>query len=141
MIETFKYTLKIWLTTVFAASLALSCVAAYQSLDRVVSAFIMITGCGLVFSFTTWVLFLIGVYNILKLNVPTNEYKILIQGLGLFLLGLTAAALVAAIDSFSALLDPSLWLFALPYIVCLAASIHFYNLPQLYIDHQENSTT
>lgn len=141
MIDTLKYTLKIWLTTVFAASLALSCVVGYLMPESIVNACVLITGFGVVFSFITWALFLTGVYNILKLNLAINEHKILIQGLGLFLLGLTASAFAAAFDSFSALLEPLFWLVATPYIVCLAASIHFYNVPQLYLYHQENSTT
>jgi len=140
MIETVKYTLKIWLTAVVISSLVVSIVFNSSSFSNLIELFFLITVCALIFSFATWIIFCLGVYLILKQNTTAKGQKVAILLLSIILALATTGFVLTGFES-SAFKDGSFLVFAAPYIVCLAAGIHFYNLPNLYIDHQENSTT
>jgi len=92
-------------------------------------------------SFLTWVLFLIAVYNVLKLEQYVGRHRLIIQMCGLALALMTFAGFAIGFDSINLLFDPSILIVVVPYTLCLAASIHFYKLPQLYTEFQENPIT
>jgi len=138
MIETTKYTLKIWATTVFIAPVFyLSFKFSVDSGPWVNSAYTMLEiyiwtiVLGLIGSLATWAMFLIGVYSILKWNITEAAHKAAIQLFGLLLTLSTILLFFAILDSFYVLYTKTFWVFAGPYIVCLAASIQFYKVPQL----------
>lgn len=135
-----KYTLKVWLTTVFVGSAVLSYVINDGTLENIIKVAILVGTCGLVFSFCTWIVFLIGVYQILKLNFATKGCKLRIQLLACVLALATIIVFAVGFGSISMLADGSFLMISVPYLICLAACIQFYQPPQLYIYHQETET-
>lgn len=148
MIKSFKYSLKIWLTTALTAPLILivmdyvSTPGSFEHFEYVLLIYPIAVLAGLIFSCFTWMLFFIVIYNILKIYLRSTLYKLLIQATGLLLVFFTFIVLVALHDSEITMLSSQLfWIISSPYLICLLISIHFYKLPQPYIEHQENPTT
>jgi hypothetical protein len=143
MIESFSYTLKVWLTT---ATLPLfivwviSCCGDPREAFNDIALYFLALIVSVAASFLTWIVFSIAVYNVLKLALPNGQHKLLIQMFGLGLTLITFVIFAVCITSIDILGDMFFWIAPTSYMICLAASIHFYNLPQLYIEHQENST-
>jgi hypothetical protein len=147
MNKTIKYTLKIWATTLVIAPVFIVLFGvfrnsrAWDDLAYILGIYIWIIVLGFIGSCATWAMFVTGVYSILKWNITEVAHKSAIQFFGALLTLSTILLFFAILDSFSVLYTKTFWMFAGPYIVCLAASIQFYKVPQLYIDNQQNSTT
>jgi|GEM_PF-1759133 len=148
MIETTKYTLKIWATTVLIAPVFIISFGLFHDSRAwedfayaVLGIYIWTIALGFIGSGATWAMFLTGVYSILKWNITEAAHKAAIQFFGLLVTLSTILLFLAIFDSFSSLYTQTFWMFVGPYIICLAASIQFYQLPQLNTHHQENSTT
>lgn len=144
MTESFIYTIKVWLTTAITPPLMflfLCCCINPKDAASNIPLYCWILFVGLVVSFLTWVLLLIAVYNVLKLQVPVSRHKLLIQIFGLALTLSTFVLFAICFGSIYILGDVFFWIIVAPYMACFSVSIHFYQLPQLYTNHQENSTT
>ena len=135
MIETIKYTLKIWLTAVFISSLVISVIFSRSSFNNLIEIYFLVSLCALIFSFITWILFCLGAYLILKQSITAKRQKAVILLLSIILALATTGFVLTGFEP-SALKDGSFLLFAAPYIICFSASIHFYQLPQFYTDQQ-----
>jgi len=143
MIEILKYTLKIWLTTAFIPPVifgTISLIIDPNNLSDNIAGYYWMLVVSLLASFLTWALFFIAVYNIIKSEVPVSRHKLLIQAFGLGLALATFAIFTIGLGSIYVLGDIFIWIIIAPYLICLAASTQFYQLPQLYTYHQENST-
>ena len=147
MIELLKYSLKIWLTALLGAPLVFVTVRYCNTLNEpetlydTINTYFIIVEFSFLGSFLTWVAFLIGVYNVLKQDWPLLTNKRMIQGLTVILVFTTFVVYAAILADLSIIFD---WFFIIlitPYMVSLLLSAQFYKLPQLYSDHQENSTT
>jgi uncharacterized membrane protein len=94
------------------------------------------------FSCITWLLFFFSIYNLLKTYLHAELYRPIIQTIGLLLVLITFITLFALHDSgFTFITTQLFWVISSPYLICLFISIQFYNLPQLYFNQTENSTT
>lgn len=143
MIEALKYSLKIWLTTVLVAPIgvvALQGMAAPVSsvseyLSEAFGTYYLLVIFGSLFSFLTWVAFLVAVYHILKRDAFAARRKLFIQYSGFLLSLATFAGFLAVFTSLSAVLfDTFFSSMIICYIGCQMASIYFYKPPQLYTD-------
>jgi len=149
MAKALKYTLKVWFTTaltspiiLFAIDYMCSTTSSFERFEDILGIYPIIVFASLLFSCFTWILFFVCVYNLLKIYLPEKLYKPIIQLAGLLLALLTFVVLVAVHDSEITMIATQLfWLIAAPYLLCLFLSIQLYKLPELYMNHQQNSTT
>jgi uncharacterized membrane protein len=137
MIENcFRYSLKVWLTTIAAGSFALGLGTGLWPIDQTIEMCLCIALVAYFLSFPTWIIFLVAVFILVKVNHSNYTKKIFLH---LFSAILTLTTIIF-LEPNSERLSSSFPIIAI-YLISLTASIHFYKLPQLYIDHQENSTT
>ncbi len=144
MITPFNYTLKVWLTSICISPLVLQ-VTDYltnsaneaSTFDQVVFMCCFIIVMSFFISVFTWLLFFVCTYQLLKINIPQNLFKLSVQATGLLLVLVTLFVL----DGLIALLDYPFWTFTTCYLFTTAACMQLYDIPQSQIYHQENSTT
>ncbi len=148
MIETLKYTLKIWVTTALISPVILfaidyiSCTpSSFERFEDILAIYPIAVFDGLLFSCFTWMVFFVFVYNLQKIYLPQKLYKPMIQFTGLFLAFLTFVVLFTLHDSGFSIIDTEFfWVIVTPYLLCLFLGIQLYKLPQLYIHHHETET-
>jgi hypothetical protein len=140
MIESLKYSLKIWLTTILIAPIGVialqGLVAPTPSVSEYLSdafgTYYLLVIFGLLFSFLTWVAFLVAVYQILKRDAFAARRKLFIQYSGFLLSLVTFAGFFAVFTSLSAALFDSFFIsMILCYTACQIASIYFIRMPEL----------
>lgn len=138
MIESLRYTLKVWLTTAAVPPVVILIISYINDPTGygIANFFGVMLVLGLAFSFFPWVAFSAGVYFIQKWHITTIRKKIAIQCLALPMVLVTFACFAANIDTLFAFYDSSFLLIVTYYAICLAASIQFYKLPQLYTQPQ-----
>jgi len=146
MIETIKYTAKVWLTTVLIPPLIFAAFIAFEdpvhinvNIAESTSAFIILVLFSAVLSFIPCLLSVFVVYFILLQGAPGIKARLYIQLYGLSASTITLLVLFGVPKDITD--DTEIWVFILPYMLCLVASIHFYQLPQLYTDQQQQPTT
>ena len=146
MIDAFKYTTRVWLTT--ALTLPLIILGAIALKDALylnaeiadaMSFYIMFVLFSAVISFIPFLISAFVVYFILLQGATGIKARLCI-----LLYGLSASVIILLLlfgGPEDITYDQDIWIFIVAYVLCLSASIYLYKLPQLYIDHQENSTT
>ena len=144
MIEScFRFTLKVWLTTLSLPLFivwVISCCGDPRNTFNDIPLYFLALIVSVAASFLTWIMFSIAVYNVLKLALPIGQHKLIIQMSALALALITLVVFAISFAQIYIFFDPIFWAIAAPYLICLAVSIHFYQLPNL-IYNQQNSTT
>jgi hypothetical protein len=106
---------------------------------ELLSMYVMIVFFSALISFIIWLLSIVIVYFIFLRVESASKAKWIVQLYGVVIIASTAIILLGS--PLHIIEDNDELVPILTYMSCLAASIHFYPLPQLYIDNQQNSTT
>ena len=140
MIESARYTLKVWLTSICISPVILQVIYQINSSKNAGATFgqamfmwCFITAISFCCSLLTWILFFTCTYQLLKFDLPHRYYKAFVQASGLLLVLLTFYCL----KGFIGLLDYPFRTFTSCYLLTIGVCMQLYAIPQfLSTQHQ-----
>ena len=137
MIDSFRYTVKVWLTSICISPIILevidqitNSINAAATFSQVVFKSCFLAVVSFFFSSITWMLFFLFAYQLLKIDLPQRYYKAIVQITGLLLVLLTLHCL----DGFIHLIGYPFWTFTTCYLLTIVVCMQFYKTPQLHTD-------
>ncbi len=132
MTESFRYTVKIWLTSICISPIILevidqitNSINAAATFSQCLFKMCFLTVLSFFFSSITWMLFFLCAYQLLKIDLPQRYYKAVVQTTGLLLVLLTFYCL----DGFIHLLGYPFWTFTICYLLTILACMQLYKTP------------